>query len=64
MLVIAQSTTQGFSLNQILHNLSINDNTKNAHFTNVKHIHIIPKLVPSVLLSQNMANKVWRYWHR
>ena len=39
-------------------------NTKHAHFTKVKHININRKLVPSVLLSQNlMANTVRRCWY-
>ena len=35
-------------------------NTKHAHFTNVKHINMIQKLVSSVMLSYKMANKVRR----
>ena len=46
---IAQSTAQGFSQVQSAH---IEYNTIYAHYnTKEKHIHIIRKLVPSVLLS-------------
>ena len=44
-------------------------NTKHAHFTftNIKHINIIRKLVPFVLLiccHKKMANKVRRCWYQ
>ena len=42
----------------------VENNTKHAHFTNVKH-NIIRKLVPSVLLSlKKKANKVRRCWYQ
>ena len=45
-------SSQGFSLVQILHKLDyLEYNTKHAHYTNIKHINIIRKVVPSVLLS-------------
>ena len=40
---------RGFSLNFYL--TDVENNTKHVHFTNLKHINIIRKLVPSVLLS-------------
>ena len=39
------------TINQILHTLNTIQNMRYAHFSNVKHINIIQKLAPSVLLS-------------
>ena len=54
---------QGFWLNQIWHKLNTIRNMHILVFTNVKQISIIRKLVLSVLLSWNMANKVRRCWY-
>ena len=51
--------TSGFFKNSNL--TQVEYNTKQAHFTNVKHINMIRKLVPLSL--KKKANKVRRCWY-
>ena len=55
----AQSTSQGYVTSGLFTKLNltqVENNTKHAHFTNVKHVNIIRKFVPSVFLS----SKEWQ----
>ena len=60
--LIAQSTSRHFTKSNLT---EVKYNTKHAYFTKIKHINIIRKLVPSVLLSlkKRRANKVRRCWY-